>query len=332
MYQLNSVLHTHTNIDVSIEFTNNVRCTKSMANTLCELRTWQHCRTPHITSIRVDHWISFTRFSIHFYFHDSQILPEMRTQSKCHNKIAKKTSGKWKNWIRQKHIYILHILYIPTNVRLIIEFLVAELKKSTRHRYTPPSVSCTFFICRRAFLLLLSSMAKNRRSPKSFAMAECAPNFTLRSRESILLTGRWDACAASSMVHVAKSVCQPAGQREKDKIRREKEKENAKWRKENKTQMIDLCCHRRIHRLMVAQVFCTHISVPRTIHCCIGMTWRAHRWRWQQAMNHLTSFYLHYPPFDRSKRWSKRSAEKVNTWNRMDVESSGKSSEKKFTK
>lgn len=76
--------------------------------------------------------------------------------------------------------------YIPTNVRLIREFRVAELKKSTRHLYTPPSVSCTFLILSRAFLLLLSSMAKNRRSPKSLAIAECAPNFTFRSRESML--------------------------------------------------------------------------------------------------------------------------------------------------
>lgn len=64
---------------------------------------------------------------------------------------------------------------------------VAELKKSTRHLYTPPSVSCTFFIWSREFLPLLSSMAKNRRSPKSFAIAECVPNFTFRSRESMLL-------------------------------------------------------------------------------------------------------------------------------------------------
>lgn len=67
------------------------------------------------------------------------------------------------------------------------ELRVAELKKSTRHRYTPPSVSWTFLIWSRAFLLLLSSMAKNRRSPKSFAIAECAPNLTFRSRESMLL-------------------------------------------------------------------------------------------------------------------------------------------------
>lgn len=79
--------------------------------------------------------------------------------------------------------------YLPTSVRLIREFLVAELKKSTRHLYTPPSWSCTFLICSRAFLLLLSSMAKNRRSPKSFAMAECVPNLTFLSRESMLCCG-----------------------------------------------------------------------------------------------------------------------------------------------
>lgn len=94
-------------------------------------------------------------------------------------------------------------VYIPTSVRLIREFRVAELKKSTRHRYTPPSVSCTFFIWSRAFLLLLSSIAKNRRSPKSLAIAECAPNFTFLSRESMLFVC---VCVKNSKYHV---ICIP---------------------------------------------------------------------------------------------------------------------------
>lgn len=36
--------------------------------------------------------------------------------------------------------------YLPTNDRLTLKFLVAELKKSTLHLYTPPSDNLTFRI------------------------------------------------------------------------------------------------------------------------------------------------------------------------------------------
>lgn len=100
----------------------------------------------------------------------------------CTNTYTLDVSQKFKykkNWEKKKKKE-----YIPTNVRLIREFRVAELKKSTRHLYTPPSVSLTFAICRRAFLLLLSSVLKTKRSPKSFAIVECVADFP--SRESTL--------------------------------------------------------------------------------------------------------------------------------------------------
>lgn len=123
------------------------------------------------------------------------------------------------------------------------------------------------------------------------------------------------------------------GIEKKIKIRREKERENAKWKEENKTQMIDLCCHRRIHRLMVAQVFmCTQIGTTYHSLLCWNDVACAHRWRWQQAMNkHLTSFHIASISHSTDQNDESKEAEKVNTWNHMDDGSNGKSSWKKFT-
>lgn len=60
---------------------------------------------------------------------------------------------------------------LPTSDRLTLKFLVAALKKSTRHRYTPPSDRITFLICSRASLGLFSA-EKYSRWPRSLASAE----------------------------------------------------------------------------------------------------------------------------------------------------------------
>lgn len=165
-----------------------------------------HINTNRDVKKKSKHWIHESH-SLQTYKKEKQTTNEWTTKQTCsvHMNAQRPNAGMW------FEIWYLFLIspssssssifqfiwycwqkfkkYVPTSVRLIREFLVAELKKSTRHLYTPPSWSCTFLICSRAFLLLLSSIAKNRRSPKSFAMAECVPNLTFLSRESMLCCG-----------------------------------------------------------------------------------------------------------------------------------------------
>jgi hypothetical protein len=83
------------------------------------------------------------------------------------------------------HIYS----HLPTNVRLTLKFRVGELKKSTRHRYTPPSVSFTFRICSRESFGE-SPTEKYSRCPKSLARAAWVAAFKATPvRESRLYNG-----------------------------------------------------------------------------------------------------------------------------------------------
>lgn len=128
----------------------------------------------------------------------------------------------------------------------------------------------------------------------------------------------YGSLGACIVVRSMSPECAPADRRkgEKKKIKKREEK-SERWKEENKAQMIDLCCHRRIHCLMAALVH-TH-RYDSWIYINVGSVSRNDvtcAWQRTATSNQLPHILLSRHSDTRKKI----------KWNRMDIESQARSS------